>query len=672
MSKWGFGIEKEFPILVGRYYKHELLETLQTGLYYYRLFFLSRESDNRLSQTLHKIKKYFIELIEKTRENINIDDFFYLNLENIYKFDDFQMININIIDAFESKYRFICPVSDFRFFYQQLFAFFTQYIPKLDSILGFYIRMLFFDHIRKEFVDYYTSGILYDGKGTGYILSKIDYIFDQVITNSPEVLYENKYKIEIKYYNGLEIRKYNVNNFYLEPDSGGFEVKTYKYRNTSIPDCVKELETNINNLKKHLYQNLFSLQDRKTNKYLHFETDYATMYLPQLEFDDIYHKYFIDLVPIYSGEMEFNITLPYNNSNKSLTNNIFKTRHIIFMKCLRLLSPLFLAVFTGVNYFSFGDNGTIPETSYRYRNLGYRLYTTLDIDNIYQLNDDDFYNHHNNNCIYEILSETNNPINRYESVQEFSVNRNETKYDPGKNKYFGFEWKVLDQYPNRYANNIGLFIILLAQWSINSKLDIDDTLNCKIHKQFLKEIIYQGWNTPLSEAYFTEICQKMELTELKYSTLNKEKLIKSCQLHKQLIGKKKIIVYLLVNKYTHLSYKQLNNLSSSSLYEILCKNFLKTKPTCYSFLQAIFQYLYHYFLQTPDIDNDIILSFFPNFLKGKYEKYCFIPNINLLNYNKMIKDYQRYRPQEFTNKLNMVVSDPNNEDYADLYYSGLK
>lgn len=87
-------------------------------------------------------------------------------------------------------------------------------------------------------------------------------------------------------------------------------------------------------------------------------------------------------------------------------------------------------------------------------------------------------------------------------IQEFSVNRNDIKYDPDRNKFFGFEWEVLDQYPTKYINNIGLFVMLLSQWINNKNIIIDNTLNCKKHKVFLEDIIFQGWNTILSKDYF--------------------------------------------------------------------------------------------------------------------------------------------------------------------------
>ena len=180
---------------------------------------------------------------------------------------------------------------------------------------------------------------------------------------------------------------------------------------------------------------------KKIKKKIYFITDYASYYFPILECIE-YGLYIIQLQQEYSGETEINITLPYLNwstikqqplsivktyyhgqnvaYHKKLYDKIFMDNHISLMKSLRILSPLFIAVLTGVHYFSFGDNNTIPETSFRFKELGYRMFTNLNLDKIYSLTYNDFYDHSHHKCIRDILKEKRQQS--YEmSVQEFSV-----------------------------------------------------------------------------------------------------------------------------------------------------------------------------------------------------------------------------------------------------------
>lgn len=288
------------------------------------------------------------------------------------------------------------------------------------------------------------------------------------------------------------------------------------------------------------------------------------------------------------------------------------------MKTLQLLSPLFFACFTGVVYFSFGDNATIPETSKRFHSYAnYRILTKQNLDTIYD-NGHMYYSIKMNDHIHDILHESNiqTPLS---NAFEFSVNRNDRKYIPEQNKYFGFEWKVLDQYPTEYVMQISLFIIMLAQWFHNRKIflqEFDGTLtipevldnyvpNIKV---WLKTILFQGWNSYLDLDYANFVIQSLKLTE--FSTIS-----------------------------TH---------------------------TCFDFLNDIYSNLYSYFKTKKNDDVWMILCYFPNFFTLDDNQFIKLPNINKMNYNKMMDDFKKYFPDIFSEYVLQVRESSDNEDFEDM------
>jgi hypothetical protein len=276
-----------------------------------------------------------------------------------------------------------------------------------------------------------------------------------------------------------------------------------------------------------------------------------------------------------------------------------------------------------------------------------------------------------NQCLKRILDKKGVKYTDPEYSIEFSVNRNQIKYEPNTipPKYFGFEWKVLDQYPTKYINNITLFIILLTQWLDNNRIDVDDTFNCLEYEAFLENILFQGWNTSLDINYFRLIQKKLGLVELDYNTLNKYRIEKTCKGYGTKKGgliKKEILKWINYKNISSYSKKRINKLSKKKLLSILCKNYKETIPNCYSFIQGIFHYLYEYFL-LEDSDTWIIDRFFPNFKKNIYNKINFIPNINVMTYNQMLRDYQKYYPEKFNRDYKKVKKNNLDEDYMDLY-----
>lgn len=664
MLKWGFGIEKEFPILIGKFTKNELVKVFKSCISFYEKIFLDNNQDldgYNLKDVLLNIKSTLVTNLQNTYRFLEDDQDFYINIDKLFNDEDVSQFDINLFNVYQSDFRFVTSKSNFIWFYTGLYQFLTEDFLYSDSVLGKYARIYLFTHLKNTFVDYYRSGILYKSNYCSNILSKLDGLYNS--HQSPiKISYSNIFKIYTKTINSIEINYVTINGYNLEADSGGYEVRTDIYQNITIEECVEELDQNMEKLYLNLKYNLLTPRDRKNNKKIIFASNYASYYLPCL--DEIETCFFtISLEQLYTGETEINITLPYQDTN--IDNNIFKQNHIHLMKGLRILSPLFLAVLTGVQYFSFGDNNRLPETSLRFKELGYRLFTNLNLDDIYNIDDYNVYRH--NKCILDILKKKQIIINDEEGIQEFSVNRNDIKYNPSKNKYFGFEWKVLDQYPTKFIPNISLFIILLAQWIINNNLDINDKLDCDKHREFLNNIIFQGWNTNITHPYFDEICNQFGFTDLRFNTLNKYKIIETCQSHKLSISRKKIIKLILFHKYSTLNKQKLNKLKTDKLLDILCSQYKNSLPNCYSFLQAIFHFLYNYFINTSE-NIDIIISFFPDFQTNKYLRYSVIPNINLINYNKMLDDYKQYHFKEYQQKKKEVIKNPSNDDYDDLYY----
>ena len=452
--------------------------------------------------------------------------------------------------------------------------------------------------------------------------------------------------LEKKYF---EIKEDTDNDF----DIGGYEIRTFsKSGETAIKKTVKQCIDNLteqtSELSKKLSTNL-SKWEIQNDVNIIFEDNYASYFLPIY---DIFRNEIL-LKQIYSGDTELNLTLPYvpledidksnvdlliHNENININRerlllkckfafqNSFKSRHIYLMKTLQLLSPLFWSCLTGIIYFSFGDNAIVPETSKRYNvNSGYRILTNQKIDDLYvsqsKSDDDELYEDIDTNMyILNILNKNkkiyDNPIPR---LSEFSVNRKSEKYSPAENKYFGFEWKVLDQYPSKYNSHICLLIFMIAQWLHNKKINIDfyddkslisDIIHTKVHniEIWFDSILFQGWNSYVSEDYSKLVIESLKLDEFLY---------------------------------------------------------MNTK-SCYHFLNSIYSNLYRYFKKQESQDIWIIKSFFPEFYEMDDKEYMNLPNINRYNYDKMMNDYQYYFPELFNKHVQRINKDIDNEDYDDL------
>lgn len=510
---------------------------------------------------------------------------------------------------------------------------------------------------------------------TGNLLTTLDSTFrthkDRVIIKESIDLLES---LTIE---GTSITKYKRNYLNVDTDPGGFEIRTSNYRNTTAFECTSELMKHSSEFRKSI-RDVFYLKE----KHIHFEDTFASYYKPMLSIRSIDINSTspkvieINLSQTYTGENELNVTLPYiewedliilkncirpgasllktehktknefmqyfKHDIRSTKTDIrvhlrdifkesipasfdeyikhFEKSHLRIMKSLRILSPLFFAVLTGVNYLSIGDNSTIPETSKRFSQYsGYRLLSSQKLSDIYKpfVNRSD-YNTMAHHLFDDIQTPNGAPI-------EFSVNRKMLKYhpvkDPSKRKLFGFEWKVLDQYPSQYTPNILLFIVLMSQYLHNLDIDppdidqfMDEYPNARNFEQFIHDILFQGWDTDVSFLYVQTICDTFRLTELKRSL-------------------------------TSMSYDD--------------------RFTCADFLQSLYDWMYSYFMNTEQ-SIYMIECFFPDFKTGYYKDTANFPNINMENYCNMLKDLKKYHPMQFKELTHVISGDTDNEDFYDL------
>tara|TARA_B110000483_G_scaffold125669_1_gene151024 strand:+ start:4591 stop:6804 length:2214 start_codon:yes stop_codon:yes gene_type:complete len=482
--------------------------------------------------------------------------------------------------------------------------------------------------------------------------------------------------------------EYTRNYVGLDVDPGGFEVRTDNFKNVTADTCTSELAKKISATHKKITSRCLSTNEIENNIDVHFENRFASYYKPILymvSIDRFKKKAIeIELEQIYSGDNELNITLPYidwedliliqkylaSNKVTTIQKNIIQTflgmkianfdtnikkqvseklsmvfqsipstfeeyvlsfdkNHIDVMKSLRLLSPLFFAVLTGVNYLSFGDDATIPETSKRFMSYsGYRIFTSQLISALYKpyINYED-YNIETHSIFKNIMKEHDLEYTKNQHIMEFSVNRKQVKYNPTENpktrKMFGFEWKVLDQYPTEYIPNIILFVVLLSQWVSNRenlKIPHVEEFISSFHpvsfEDFIETIFFQGWNTEINTKYSASICH----------------IFAWVSLH---------------NKIMKIPFEQ--------------------SYTCADFLQDIFGHLYTNFMTTSE-PRHIIECFFPDFISGQYQQHASFPSVNFANYCQMIKHGKQYHPDVYNKKRTQVASSQDNEDFMDLFF----
>lgn len=592
-KKWGFGVEQEFPIFI------KPSDIDRENLHQMDLLFKEYDRDTNIFEfNLYNLQKILRYKNKKSFYFIYFSDYDTINfLENYLKSKKKNRI---LLGKNNNKKEFLQESSEKMPIIIDLIRKFESLPNK--TILSTIIILNNIYNFYKTFIDKYI--LIGDLKEVeNYYIKEVDNNNDINI----KISYNEKY---IHITNNIN---YNI-RIELEEDSGGFEIRSDKFENVTVKQVIEELNIKKINIKESL-KKTFELEDDNI-----IFIDKETMYYDE---DDKNYK--------YSGEPEINITLPYVFPNTDVEE--FKKQHINLMKCLQYLSPLFLASFTGSYPKSFGDNHENFETSYRFKN-GSRILVT-NVDNIYNSKRSHYDNTHdtiqeiylNHFNIHDLGLELNSLIQI-----EFSVNRNDIKFNPQKGKFFGFEWKIIDQFPIEYLNNITLLVVMLAQYlqDYNIKIDEDPRETFKVSHSVLRQnldksivsddiwpykllenIIFEGWNVCMSN-------------HLHYVQLLKEKL----------------------------------NLDNNNIN-------LDDNKTAFDLLNSLHYSLFNHY-KSEGTNTDIIDCFFTNFKNSEeYTELYYLPNINLRSFNNMIDLMKENDEKKFNLLERQVIDDKTNEDYED-------
>lgn len=572
-KQWGFGVEQEFPIFI-------------------KPSEIDKNNINKLGfdVTLFKLNVIIKHIDIKPYYFIFLDFKKILELDEIIKRDRRSLLRRDVdIKEMEEDLSKIIPK-----IHRHINNFISLQNKTILSTIGILINI-------------YNEYISIIKKYIGLIFFRKLLKIENITLSEIDIIYQDDI---IKIYNkdGNIYVTNNINyNLKLESDSGGYEIRSDNFRNTTVKAVVKELTDKKIFIKESL-KRMFQLEDNSV-----IFMDQETMY---------HHEIYK-----YSGEPEINITLPYVITDNYSYLNKFKQQHINLMKSLQYLSPLFLASFTGSYPNSFGDNKKYFETSYRF-NEGSRILVT-NVNNIYNLRTNDILH-------YERTHETIEKIyrNHYQKFNirfdndefdykiEFSVNRNANKFDPALGKLFGFEWKIIDQYPIKYVNNITLFVVMLAQHLQDNNINIPEdprntfkvSDNSEWPYQLLEDIIYEGWNVFMGN-------------NLEYIQVLKDKL----SLDRHYID-------------------------------------LHDNKTAFDLLNSLHHSLFSYY-KSEESNIDIIDCFFPNFKESReYDDFYDLPNINRNSYNNMVDMMKKENITKFNLLKNNVTNNMYDEDFDDYHY----
>ena len=446
------------------------------------------------------------------------------------------------------------------------------------------------------------------------------------------------------------------NNFCLEWDTGGFEFKSMNHENIKVSDCINEI-TN----QKQKITTFFNTYNIITTFY-----DIYSIYNTTSDYNNFE----------YTGNIELNITLPYEteSTGRMTDPNLakFKKDHIALMKSIQYLSPLFLACFTGVSPNTYLDDHANPEISYRsvYEKVGLNVLSTPVNNTLYtdgvvwnpQSSNEDLLN------LYKsfYINKPHNPDTDFKLKNEFGINRkpDDLKYNPTNCKYFGFEWKMLGQYPLQYASHISLLIFMIAQWLQNNHIDIPDNP--------IDILLAQSDPLPDQSVLDNKLVELQQKEQDIPESIDDETGVKyKTQSYKEDI--EDIFVQIASNKiklgkfFTHILQEGWNSFTDNNIYiEILIEKlnfeFLRdyipppSENTNFNLLQFIHSYLYDYF-KNSDNTCDIINCFFPTFqTDAKYNNLKELPNINMMEYNYM---------KSISNKRSNTPLSSDHEDYID-------
>mgnify|MGYP001426942338 CR=1 FL=1 len=405
---------------------------------------------------------------------------------------------------------------------------------------------------------------------------------------------------------------------YFEEDTYGYEYKNYIYKN-SIKLIITQLQEQRHALQKRLSYLDISLPEEHTFSRVKNNSEYEDKEDEEDE-DDISGS----IEHLYHGNIDITVTLPYESDILDSEDklNKFQKQHYQYIYIIELILPLIHACFTGVTINCVGDNHYVNETSAK---MNERFLE--------------------NNIIYS---------GRY----RFSQYLAKQKYDE-KPSIWGFEFKCLDNIKLDYYNTTLLLLFMLAAWCIDYKnitketlLETLDPIISTYNKfftespkpsvdkftEFKKEIVKEGWNTPVPDEYMLLLLQEFDLDDNIFTNITS---FTSYRNHSH--GNNCFVVLNTLYKYIYKELIGKESLILKCFYPEMCEKdsnkFIGTQ------------------LSTPNNTISPITNNEPPIL----------PNINKEEYEYAWELQKKHGKETPKNIENRVLSSPGNEDYFELY-----
>ena len=147
-----------------------------------------------------------------------------------------------------------------------------------------------------------------------------------------------------------------------------YEVRTDTLNiNNKILDNLDEIKLNKNKIVKSILEKFGKLQ-----KYIIYDYEYGAIQTFNFKTKKLSYD--------YNGSYYLNITLPHNQNIDLMQ---FQSEHINLMKCIQLIEPLLLGVYSHVHQMSYNDNHKNLESSSRL--LGSDYFNFLNISDVSRL-----------------------------------------------------------------------------------------------------------------------------------------------------------------------------------------------------------------------------------------------------------------------------------------------
>ena len=315
---------------------------------------------------------------------------------------------------------------------------------------------------------------------------------------------------------------------------GMIEIITNNYLKPSINNNINELMNN-----KKLMLNIIN---RRLGTQYHiynseFYTDVKYKQLNNTDIPDITRPY------DYLGSYHFNITLPHLRKGTTETET-FTNRHKNFAIGLQLIEPLLLGVFGIPDAKSFNETKvhSRTEASYRLFNSHTMFIGTAPINKFGFEATRDKINYgvklqpSSGTTLVKDFIDSIIPTNMNETYNESSLKRFREQdtlgYDIAKRPdhygyprlFFGFEFRLMDCFPEQYLNIFTKLLFLLAFYLDHADINlIDKSLESDVFfkseiRQQIKNTIEEGYNAKIDDEYKKLLNDKLKLTNEHNST----------------------------------------------------------------------------------------------------------------------------------------------------------